>query len=79
MLNILILGGTKMARLLAETLGQKHNIIYSMAGATKAAKLPINCQTITGGFGGAAGLAKFVADEEIQICIDATHPFAQNI
>lgn len=77
--DILILGGTKMARLLAENLGQKHNVTYSIAGSTKAAKLPKYCKQITGGFGGAKGLADYIRKNHIKLCIDATHPFAQNI
>ena len=29
-----------------------------------------------GGFGGAAGLARYLIDREIDCLIDATHPFA---
>lgn len=76
---ILILGGTKMARLLAEHLSQKHQIIYSIAGTTKSAKLPTHCQQIVGGFGGAAGLEDYLRSQNITLCIDATHPFAINI
>ncbi|PCI88127.1 MAG: precorrin-6A reductase [Hyphomicrobiales bacterium] len=79
MTDILLLGGTKMARLLASHLGQKYNVIYSIAGTTKAAKLPTYCQQIAGGFGGADGLADYLKTQNINICIDATHPFAQNI
>lgn len=79
MTNILILGGTKMARLLATYLGQKHTVIYSIAGTTKSAKLPSYCQQLTGGFGGADGLADYLKAQNINLCIDATHPFAQNI
>lgn len=79
MQKILILGGTKIARLLAESLGQKHKIIYSIAGATQKAKLPRHCQQIRGGFGGAEGLGNYIQQQNIDLCIDATHPFAQNI
>lgn len=77
--KILILGGTKMARLLATHLGQKYNVVYSIAGTTKAVKLPAYCQHITGGFGGADGLTNYLKAQNINLCIDATHPFAQNI
>lgn len=77
--KILILGGTKMARILATHLGQIHCVTYSIAGGTNAAKLPENCQLITGGFGGADGLASYLKVQNINLCIDATHPFAQNI
>lgn len=76
---MLILGGTKMARLLAERLGRKYDVIYSIAGATERAKLPNFCQQISGGFGGAKGLETYIKAHNINLCIDATHPFAQNI
>ena len=77
--NILILGGTKMARQLAAHLGQNHNVTYSIAGSTKAAKLPDYCNQIAGGFGGTTGLAAYLAANKTSLCIDATHPFAQII
>jgi precorrin-6A/cobalt-precorrin-6A reductase len=33
----------------------------------------------TGGFGGAAGLAAYLAENRIELLIDATHPFARRI
>lgn len=77
--NILILGGTKIARQLAQHLGQRYNVIYSISGSTQAAKLPKYCTQIKGGFGGAKGLANYLKIQNITLCIDATHPFAQNI
>lgn len=76
---ILILGGTKMARLLAETLCQKHKVIYSMKGSTKAAILPKDCEVKIGGFGGMKGLVAFLTKHNINLLIDASHPFAANI
>ncbi len=78
-MNILILGGTKQARVLAQKLAKNHHITYSIAGITDEAKLPNSCKIISGGFGGATGLTKFLCKESISHCIDATHPFAQNI
>lgn len=68
-----------MARLLAGQLGKMYNVTYSIAGSTKAAKLPQNCQFVSGGFGGADGLADYLKGQKINLCVDATHPFAQNI
>ncbi|MCJ8323264.1 MAG: precorrin-6A reductase [Rhizobiales bacterium] len=79
MSKILLLGGTKMARLLAAHLAKNHNVTYSIAGGTSQALLPDNCQHQIGGFGGRAGLAAYISANGIDICIDATHPFAQNI
>lgn len=79
MQKILILGGVKMARQLAERLANKHQITYSIAGSTQAAVLPKNCKINRGGFGGAAGLFDYLNTNQFDICIDATHPFAINI
>lgn len=70
-----------MARLLAENLGRKHHVTYSIAGATQTAILPQYCNQISGGFGfgGASGLIDYIRTQNIEFCIDATHPFAQNI
>lgn len=77
--NILILGGTKNARFLAEKLSANYKIIYSVAGRTQAAILPKNCTQISGGFGGVEGLKNYLLNHKITLCIDATHPFAKNI
>jgi precorrin-6A/cobalt-precorrin-6A reductase len=50
----------------------------SLAGATSnpaAAPVPQR----VGGFGGAAGLATFLAREHIDVVVDATHPFASRM
>lgn len=68
-----------MARLLAETLSQKHKVIYSIKGSTTNAQLPKNCEIKTGGFGGTMGLATYITAQNISLVIDASHPFATNI
>jgi len=77
MSRILILGGTTQARELAERLA-KHadfEVIVSLAGRTKSpAPQPVPVRT--GGFGGVAGLAKYLGDERIGALVDATHPYA---
>ncbi|NRA86422.1 MAG: precorrin-6A reductase [Rhizobiales bacterium] len=78
-MRILILGGTKNARILAEAISKHHEITYSIAGKTKSALLPNGCHHISGGFGGANGLADCLRKKNVEICIDATHPFAKNI
>ena len=80
-LRALILGGTGEAAALAETLaGRAREIVavLSLAGRTaspRQAPLP----TRVGGFGGAEGLARYLAAEEIELVVDATHPFAAKI
>jgi len=61
-----------MARALAEA---GLDAVYSYAGRTRSpVEQPL--PTRIGGFGGVAGLAKFLKDEAVTHVIDATHPFA---
>jgi precorrin-6A/cobalt-precorrin-6A reductase len=74
--KILILAGTNDARLLANKLvGQGYDVISSFAGVTENPILPLG-EIRKGGFGGAAGLRDYIAAENIEILVDATHPFA---
>ena len=50
----------------------------SLAGRTTAPRLPA-CEVRTGGFGGADGLAAWLAAHGVGLLIDATHPFARVI
>src|SRR3954452_4001721 len=62
-MTVLILGGTLEARELAQRLGDR--AILSLAR--------------DGGFGGPAGLKRYVAEHGIERIVDATHPFATRI
>src|SRR4051812_6767560 len=62
-MTVLILGGTQEARELKAQLGDR--AILSLAR--------------DGGFGGPAGLKRYVEDHAIEAIIDATHPFATRI
>jgi precorrin-6A/cobalt-precorrin-6A reductase len=78
--RILILGGTADASALARLLAgdTRFAATLSLAGRTSAPAqqaLP----TRIGGFGGAEGLARWLADEKIAAVIDATHPYAVRI
>jgi len=75
--RILILGGTTEARLLGERLAKRGglDVTLSLAGRT-AAPVPHAVPVRVGGFGGAAGLADYLAAERIDVLIDATHPYA---
>lgn len=73
---ILILGGTAEAHGLAMTLEGK--FIVSLAGATRNPSKR-DYPTRIGGFGGADGLAGYIACNNITAIIDATHPFAAQI
>jgi precorrin-6A/cobalt-precorrin-6A reductase len=77
MRRILILGGTTEARRLAERLAGRPDlaVTLSLAGRTAnpvAQPVPVR----VGGFGGADGLANYLAAERIDALIDATHPYA---
>ncbi|MBB4351339.1 MULTISPECIES: cobalt-precorrin-6A reductase [Rhizobiaceae] len=78
--SILILGGTAEAKALAAQLSTSpdYDILLSLAGRTKApAEQPVPVRI--GGFGGAGGLAAFLREKNVDLLIDATHPFAANI
>ncbi|MET0598446.1 MAG: cobalt-precorrin-6A reductase [Mesorhizobium sp.] len=77
--RILILGGTTESRLLAERLaGLGSAVTLSLAGRTvNPAPQPVPVRS--GGFGGAAGLARYLVEEGVDLLIDATHPYAAQI
>jgi precorrin-6A/cobalt-precorrin-6A reductase len=79
--TLLILGGTADARALAAGVRARWpgmRVITSLAGRTAAPSLPEG-EVVTGGFGGAAGLADYITAEGVDALIDATHPFAAEI
>ncbi|MBV9969236.1 MAG: cobalt-precorrin-6A reductase, partial [Xanthobacteraceae bacterium] len=68
------------ARRLAECLAPRADldVTLSLAGRTaKPAGHPVPVRI--GGFGGASGLAAFISAQEIDVVIDATHPYAARI
>jgi precorrin-6A/cobalt-precorrin-6A reductase len=75
--RVLILGGTGEARDLARHLAGRADlsIVSSLAGRVTAPALPVGAVRV-GGFGGADGLADYLAAERIEAVIDTTHPFA---
>jgi precorrin-6A/cobalt-precorrin-6A reductase len=77
--RVLILGGTAEARHLAGELTlHGDEVLTSLAGVTSSAE-PVAGATRVGGFGGAEGLAEFVATWRPDVVVDATHPFAAAI
>ncbi len=78
--RVLILGGTVEAARLAERLeaDSEFDTITSLAGRTRS-PAPVPGTTRIGGFGGAEGLARYLASDAIDLVIDATHPFASSI
>lgn len=79
-MKILILGGTAESRALAGALAKRPDCAVTLSLAGRTAKpLQQGVPTRTGGFGGAEGLAAFLRDENIDVLIDATHPYAAQI
>lgn len=77
--RILILGGTREARDLANQLaGLGCDVTSSLAGVTENPALPAG-HVRRGGFGGVKGLAQYLSVERYDHVIDATHPFAAQI
>ncbi|SPO68891.1 cobalt-precorrin-6A reductase [Pseudomonas sp. JV241A] len=76
MKRILLLGGVTEALAIARTLGPQH--VYSLAGIGRV-PTDLDCQVRVGGFGGAEGLAAYLRAQNIELLIDATHPYAAQI
>ncbi len=80
--RLLILGGTGEAAALATRaaarFGDQVRITTSLAGRTSAPATPPGALRI-GGFGGVAGMRRYLADGAIDLLVDATHPFATQI
>ncbi|WP_055565892.1 cobalt-precorrin-6A reductase [Streptomyces atriruber] len=79
-MHVLILGGTTEGRRLAELLADEAGVrvTSSLAGRVAAPRLPPG-EVRVGGFGGAEGLAAWLAAHHVDALIDATHPFAGTI
>ena len=75
---MLILGGTGEGAAIARALDGRARVTSSLAGRTRH-PAAIAGEMRTGGFGGAAGLARYLREERIDRLIDATHPFAARI
>ena len=79
MTRVLILGGTGDARRLAALASAAgFEVVSSLAGRTRDPRLPEG-EVRVGGFGGVEGLAAYLEDERIDLLVDATHPFADEI
>lgn len=80
-MRVLILGGTTEAVACAERLGRdpRFHVILSLAGRTRNPRQQDGIAHRVGGFGGADGLATYLAEARIDAVLDATHPFAAQI
>lgn len=80
--RILILGGTTEAAVLANALierfGPSIDVTTSLAGRTERPGRIAGLVRI-GGFGGAEGLSRHLTERQVDLLIDATHPFAARI
>jgi precorrin-6A/cobalt-precorrin-6A reductase len=77
--RVLILGGTTEARALAASCADRGiDAVTSLAGRT-GTPLAVAGEVRVGGFGGADGLAGYLRTEQIDVLVDATHPFAATI
>ncbi|MEC3917252.1 cobalt-precorrin-6A reductase [Nocardia sp. CDC160] len=79
-MKTLILGGTREARELADIASGERGfeIVSSLAGRVREPVLPVG-EVRVGGFGGVDGLREWLAENGIQVVVDATHPFAGGI
>ncbi len=79
-MRVLVLGGTSEANKLAGLLAGHSGIsaMLSFAGRTTVPRTPQIPYRI-GGFGGVVGLQAYLEAERIDVLVDATHPFAEQI
>ncbi len=80
MMRVLLLGGTQDARMLAKELAGREDInaTISLAGVTSNPP-DFGLDKRIGGFGGVDGLCSYIRDEGIEVLIDATHPYAEQM
>jgi precorrin-6A/cobalt-precorrin-6A reductase len=75
-MTVLILGGTREARVLAEALDRDGiAVTTSLAGRVPDPR-PTPGGSRVGGFGGPDGLAEWLVAHGVEAVVDATHPFA---
>ena len=78
-MRALILGGTSEGRELAALMSARGWLVTSsLAGRVASPRLPVG-EVRIGGFGGPAGLARWLIDQGVEVVVDATHPFAERI
>ena len=77
--HLLILGGTAEARELARQvslmLGKRVQVTTSLAGR-RASTPALGGNVRIGGFGGIKGLSEYLAENAVDLVVDATHPFS---
>ena len=80
LVKVLVLAGTAEARQVIDQLVSdgRFDVTASLAGATPS-PAPLPVPTISGGFGGAEGLAAYCREHQVMLLLDITHPFARQI
>lgn len=77
--RVLILGGSSDGFAAAEAFHDAgYDVVTSFAGVTETRRAPVGVFRV-GGFGGVSGLTAYLAVENIDLIIDATHPFASKM
>ncbi|MGW7255379.1 cobalt-precorrin-6A reductase [Streptomyces sp. NPDC054834] len=78
--HVLVLGGTTEARRLAAGLTARGGVRVTTSLAGRVARPgALEGEVRTGGFGGAEGLAEWLRAQQVDVVVDATHPFAAGI
>jgi precorrin-6A/cobalt-precorrin-6A reductase len=78
--HVLILGGTTEARRLAAALAGRADVRVTTSLAGRVTRPgAVDGEVRVGGFGGAQGLAAWLAEQRVSAVVDATHPFAAGI
>jgi precorrin-6A/cobalt-precorrin-6A reductase len=75
MLRVLLLAGSTEASAIARRLDSVDDVVVSFAGRTRE-RVELPGRVRVGGFGGPAGLARYLEHEHVAAVVDATHPFA---
>ena len=77
--HVLILGGTKEARQLAEALAAESRfaVTYALHAPTGTVQAPKNCTLHVGSFGGKDGLTAFIDAQDVGVLVNALHPHAR--
>ena len=79
MKRVLLLGGTSEARGLGATLSQQKGVEVIASFLTSPSSGYPGCQTRIGGFGGVEGLKNYLHNEAIDLVLDLTHPYAEQM
>ena len=77
--HVLVLGGTKEARQLAEALAAEDRfaVTYALHAPTGTVEAPKNCTLRVGSFGGTDGLTAFIEAQGVRVLVNALHPHAR--